>query len=298
MKKKWPALKKVISAYEHQDIFLSLINEDGRIICANANMVKTLHLQNPREVATNFFDLLHPVNLTNFKTAIRVSAQKSRPYSMELYLKNGYYHPMKWEINYLGDGDGKISNYLCVGHKILDDERVKQFNEPGAKNYQVIVEGLNAGILFQNAKGELIAANQKTAEIFNTTLERLYQVTDIKTLWNTAWEIKTESGDPVPFESTPFMKAIQTGLLQTEVLLIRLRNGEHRCLHFSSQPLFEENCTVPFTVVSNIADITQDRKLSGQLQEKEALFNEFMMQTPNLAWVVDEDLTLVFASLI
>ncbi len=297
MKRKWSVLKELISAYEQpKDIFLSLINEEGRIICANANMVKTLHLQNPRQVPTSFFDLLHPVNLTDFKTAISTSAKKNSPYSIELCLKNGYYHPMKWEINYLQTDTRTKKNYLCVGHKILDDDRVKQFNQLGEKNYQLIVESLNAGVLFQNTKGEIIAANQKTAEIFDTTLERLYQLTDISNLWNTAWEIKKENGDSVPFEGTPFMAALQTRTPQTEVLVIRLRNEEYKWLHFSSQPLFEEKTTVLFAVVSNIVDVTQERKLSGQLQEREALFNEFMKQTPNLAWVVDEDSNLVFAS--
>jgi PAS domain S-box-containing protein len=183
-----------------------------------------------------------------------------------------------------------------VGYKIFDDERIKQFNQLGEKNYQLIVEGLNAGILFQDKRGELIAANQKVAKIFNTTLEALNQLTDISNLWNTVWEIKTEFGEPVSFERTPFMKALQTGEPQTEVLLIRLRNDEYRWLHFSSQPLFEEKNTVAFAVVSNIVDVTNERKISGQLQEKENLFNEFMKQTPNLAWVVDEDLNLVFAN--
>ena len=49
-------------------------------------------------------------------------------------------------------------------------------------------------------------------------------------------------------------------------------------------------------MVSNITDVTLEKKLSGQLQERDALFNVFMKQTPNLAWVVDEDANLVFAS--
>lgn len=298
MKIKWSAIKRLIGSYEQQqNIFLSLINEEGKIVCANANMVKSLHLQNPRKVTTNFFDLLHPVNLSDFKTAIRHSTESNSPYAMELYLKNGHYHPMKWEINYLEEEEtGSSRNYLCVGHKILDDERIKQFNQLGEKNYQLIVGGLNAGVLFQDRKGELIAANHKAAEIFGTTLERLYQLTNLKNLWNTAWDIKTQEGHSAFFEETPFMKALKTGEPHTEALVIRLRNGEHRWLHFSSQPLFEEKNKVPYAVVSNIADVTKERTLTSQLQERDALFNMFMKQTPNLAWVVDEDSNLIFGS--
>ncbi|HEV7780503.1 MAG TPA: PAS domain S-box protein, partial [Chitinophagaceae bacterium] len=297
MKKNWSALKQLISAYEQQkEIFLSLINEEGKIICANAKMMKTLHLKNPRETASNFFELLHPVNLTDFKSAIRNSARNGSSTVLELYLKNGYYHPMKWEVNYLENCSSEPRNYLCVGHKILDDARVKRFNQLGEKNYQLIVEGLNAGIFFQDTNGELIAANQKAAEIFGTTLERLYQLTDIAKLWKNTWEINTEDGSRVSFEQTPFMRALETGKPHTQTLQIRLRNDEYRWLHFSSQPLFDDNCKTPFAVVSNIADVTQERKLSGQLQERDALFNVFMKKTPGLSWIVDEDGTLIFAS--
>lgn len=88
MKRRWSTLKQIISAYEqHHDIFLSLINEEGRIICANATMVKALRLQNPRQAETNIFRLLHPVNLSDFKTAIRTSAEKKVP--MELNYTSG-----------------------------------------------------------------------------------------------------------------------------------------------------------------------------------------------------------------
>lgn len=296
MKAKWSALKKIISESEQgRELLLSLINEDGKIISANANMVRTLHLENLKTKGVNFFDFLHPVNVKDFKSAIKEAADNCTTSSMELYLKNGYYHPTKWQISSTIDEEG-CNMFLCVGHKILDDKRLSQYNKLGEKNYQLIVEGLSAGILFQDTNGELIAVNQRAAEIFSTTLERLYQLSDIESLWNLAWQISNESNNPVLFADTPFMRALKTGQTQAEVLIVRLRNGETRWLHFSSQPLFDEVTLNVFSVVTNIIDITKERLLSSQLKERDALFKAFMKQTPNLAWVVDEDEHLVFAS--
>ena len=125
MKRAWGIMKGIIGSYsQNKDIFLSLINKDGTICCANANMIRSLHLQNPRLTKTNFFDLLHPANLNDFKTAILNSENKNDPYSIEISLKNGYYHPMKWQVNSLRDKNNKSSTYLCIGHKILDNERL------------------------------------------------------------------------------------------------------------------------------------------------------------------------------
>jgi PAS domain S-box-containing protein len=297
MIRKWTILKNIISKYEKQEgIFLSLINDDGQIVCANARMIKTLHLKNPREVNINLFDLIQPVCLLEFKSAIQTSLEKKEPFVMQLALKNGLYHPMKWQVNLLERGNGKSNKYLCVGHKITTDERAKKFNYLSEKNYHLINEGLNVGILFQDRDGELIAVNQQLAEIFKTTLDNIYQITNLKEHWDTFWQIKSEIGRPVSFDNSPFMKAIAKKELQTGVLAIQLKNGEVCWFSFNSQPLFNENELLPFAVVSTIKDITQEKKLKDQLAEKDALYEVFMKQTFNLAWVVDEDSNLIFAN--
>ncbi len=298
MNKQWSLLKNIINGNElRKDIFLSLIDEEGTIVSANANMIKTLHLKNPREISGSFFSLIHPNHLEIFRDAIQNAKERPGPVSAELYLRNGYYHPMKWQVNYVGNKEaGESPKYLCVGYKLVDDERLKQFNQSGEKNYQSIVEGLNAGILFQDAQGELIAANKKVADVFNSTLEKLYQLRNIDELWNNTWEISSEDGKPVLFSDTPFMKALQTGKTQSEVLVIKLKNGEYKWVLFNSQPLHNGDDCTPYSVVTNIVDVTREKMLSAEAKERDILFRAFLSKTPNLAWVVDENATLLFAS--
>ncbi len=297
MPKRWSVLKNLINGCElKEDLFLSLINEDGVILSANANMQKTLHIKNPKEEAVSFYSFLHPEHITAFKAAIEQSRTQNTPSSAELYLKNGYYHPMKWQINYIENpGIGK-GDFLCVGYKLLDDERLMQFNKLGEQNYQAIVEGLNAGVLFQDYNGELIAANKKAAEIYGTTLERLYQLTDIRKHWNESWEVCTEDGEKIDFDDTPFMRALGTGKAVAEVLCIKLRDGQRKHILYNSQPLFNAGETIPFSVVSNIVDVTREKTLSWEMQERDMLFRSFLEKTPTLSWVVDESATLLFAS--
>jgi hypothetical protein len=71
MKMKWTALKRVIAGFDTQPgMFLTLVNEEGSIICANANMIRSLHLQNPRKSSVSFLDLLHPFNLEQFREGL------------------------------------------------------------------------------------------------------------------------------------------------------------------------------------------------------------------------------------
>jgi PAS domain S-box-containing protein len=296
MQKKWTTLKQIIGPGRPQQIFLSLMDEEGNILSANANMVRELEFKNPKVTRINFFNIIHPANVIEFKKLILTAANEAVPQTMELYIRNGYYHPMKWEVNFLENERDDVKKFLCVGYKLIDEERLEKFHQLGAKNYQLIFERLNAGILFQDAEGEFIAANQKAADIFQVSLERLYQLQNIKHLWNTTWNITTEKGESVSFDETPFMKALQTGSLQKDTLVIRLKNGDKRWVLFDSQPLFEHNQPAPFSVVSNIIDVTKEKKLSLELEELDAIHMAFMDRTPNLAWIVDEEANLVLAS--
>ena len=84
MKITWTKMKSIIGVYGRtSEMFLFLINEDGTIVCANANMIKSLHLQNPRISKQNFFELLHPSNLKDFKDAIRFTHEINNPFSID-----------------------------------------------------------------------------------------------------------------------------------------------------------------------------------------------------------------------
>jgi PAS domain S-box-containing protein len=297
MFKQWSVLKNIIgNSDSEKELFLSLIDETGNILCANSSMQRNLQLSNPREVSTNFYQLLHPEHVDTFKDTVELSRTQPTGPSAELYIKNGYYHPMKWQVNYLQTEKNAPDNFLCIGYKLVDNERSERFNELGEKNYQLIVEGLNAGILFHDNSGELLAANKKAAEMFGTTLEDLYQLKDIRSLWDNEWNILSESGEKVFFEESPFIRSLHTGSRQSQSLLIELGSGEEKWFLFNSQPLFNAGETLPFSVVSNIVDITREIKLKSEIKETDSLFRSFLNKTPNLAWVLDEDATLVSAS--
>lgn len=295
-KASWKTIRQIIADNKDQSsLFLTLINEDGLIACANATMIKNLEINDPRQELVNFFDLIHPFHLEEFKNTLRKTSEGSPANGVELYIKNGLYHPMKWQVSHLEGLPGLVNAYLCAGYKIADDERMVRFNKLLKNNCHQIIEG-QSGIIFHDIDGELIAANQKAASIFGTTLERLYQLKNIDQLWKNQWTITDEHGKPVSYEETPFIKAIKTRQLQTQTLVIRLRSGEDRWILFNSQPLIEEEIDGYFPVVSNIIDITSERQLSSRLKLREAMISSFLQETPDLAWVIDEEANLHFAS--
>ncbi len=178
-KTSWTVLKQIIGNTGRQtNLFLTVINEKGLISCANASMKKNLELNDPRLSSINFFDLVHPAHLGDLKNALLQTTHNNGHSNVELYIKNGYYHPMKWQVDLLEEGTGIEKKFLCVGYKLVDDERTNRFNVLLKNNFQLIVEGIS-GLIYHDINGELIAANQKAASIFGTTLETLYSLKNI-----------------------------------------------------------------------------------------------------------------------
>jgi PAS domain S-box-containing protein len=288
-------MKSIINAADRPSaLYLTLIDEEGVISCANATMLKNFHLENPRFNKTNFFDLLHPVNVGDFKETVQHAGQQKEGATVELYIKNGFYHPMKWEVNHLPQ-QGSKDIYFCVGYKLIDEERLKAFNKLVSNHYQLIMEGIT-GIIFHDKNGEIIAANKKIACLLNTSMERLYQLKNIRHLWQSNWTISNEDGEAIAFENSPFMKAARSGNVQHETLVITLANGDKRAMLFYSQPLPEDDINKECAVVSSIIDVTNERLLAARVQEKKSLIDAFVSQTPNLVWVVDDESRLMLAS--
>lgn len=294
--KDWNELKTIIdNTCTDRDVYLVVVNENGEIIYVNNHMQESLQLPASSPDPLNFFHLLHPDGISLLKEGFRQSRIHNTPFTTELYVKNGYYHPMKWQVSYVGEANRPEDSFLCIGYHLVDTERLEKFNQLGEKNYQLIVEGLNAGVIFHDQQGELIAANKKAAEVFGTTLERLYQLKNIGSLWNT-WTVLNEQGEKIGFHETPFMKAAASNSPQSQVLVVRLSNGMEKSLLFNSQPIIDAGIETPYAVVSNIIDVSLEKQLHSDVLERDVLFRAFLDMTPNLAWLVDENTNLQLAS--
>ncbi len=116
MRRQWKTLKPIISSTGlNSKQYLTVLDEKGNILLANARMQKDLNLKNPKQAKSNFFDLLHPVHIENLRKAFQYSMKSSSPYSMEFYIKNGRYHPMKWDVSYLPGNAKEAKAFLCKG---------------------------------------------------------------------------------------------------------------------------------------------------------------------------------------
>ena len=297
MQTKLKLLKNYIRGHEQKGgLFMSVLDERGLIINANTRLIRCAAKQAIRQTKTEFISLIHPVHQALFRKTFQDCLESGQPASVELYLRNGCFHPMKWEMICFDRDQSGQRFVFCAGFKLAEPERLEKFDRLGSHHYRYIIEGLHEGILLQDIQGEVISASQRTAEIFGTTLERFYNLRNVRTLWDQEWHVTGENGLKLRFDDTPFMQAVFTGKSAAATVRVQLRNGEYRKIFFNSQPLLDEQTHEVTAVLSCIRDMTKEENLSLQLRQKEGWFQVFMNNTPNLAWLVDSETRLVAAS--
>jgi PAS domain S-box-containing protein len=276
-----------------RDYYMLVVDNNGKIHFANSHLISNFGLHTENISRLCFFDLIQSNHQDIFRNTLLQVQQSGKPSNTEIALQNGSLHWIKWDISPYQNEAGITRRYMCVGYDIVQRSRVRKMNTVAQKNYQSIVESMNIGILMQDANGDVLAANQKAAEIFELSIEQIYENNVFKNLWQTT----LVDDVPVSYENSPCEIALRTGKAQTKVVVsFKTADGEMRSLLVGAQPLFDENNSVPISVISSFIDISQEKKLEEEVHRRDILFRTFKNNTPNLAWVVDEDANLVFAN--
>lgn len=296
MRKQWANVKRIIGAGRPQSQYLTLIDEDGNVLKANAVMAREFKISGKQKDVANFYKIIHPEQVYDLEKTIRNVAIEGGHFNMEVYIKNGTYIPMKWELTQLDTQDLNQKKFLCVGNKLADKKKIDFYRDFEATHGDLIFSNPDAGILLMDASGEFVAANPKLSGLLNVSLEQLYHLHSIEDLWNTTWNTITEKGESLPFEKAPFKKALCTGAAQKETLVVHLEHWGKRWLEFESQPFFEPGHETPFSVISKITDVTTTKKTSEDPGGLDIILKTLIDKSPNPIWVIDERETFVYAN--
>jgi len=276
-----------------KDYYMMIVDSSGVIHFANSYLVSNLGLSHNEIPTYNFFELLDSDHLRNFKEALFSVQANDCPAEIEISARNGSLHWIKWEVSKYNPDTETSDKFFCIGYDIAGKRKVKMMQQVAKRNYEAIMEGLTIGVIMQDKNGEVLAANKRAAQIFETSIEELYEIDEFKNLWESA----KEKNDPLSFENSPPMRAIRSGNVQSNVQIIfQTQEGELKTLVINSQPLFDSNSPAPVSVVTSIIDITRESELEKEVHQQEILFDTFQNNTPHLSWMVDEETKLLYAN--
>jgi PAS domain S-box-containing protein len=253
----------------NQNSYFAVISESGTIQFANETLHNCLHLEKNNQLHRQFFNFLSATGNTDLKKALQDAGYASNPCCIKMDLLNSSVHKAAWHIVRLRTTNQRPALYVCIGS---ESDYEKPTNTKGAFNpapaFGIIVQDAQANVIDTNSKAALLLGNalhENTNQPGNTSF-----VTAV-----TNW---------VSCENNPPMKALTSGL-QCEQIIEARTSTQGTSLMVTSYPLFDDEGSVPFSVVTIIKEFISPQ--AQPLPESELIRKEFLQCTSAMNWVVD-----------
>ncbi len=171
----------------------------------------------------------------------------------------------------------------------LDLEQGQQEIEEQLKHseeiFRALFQTVQQGVIYQNASGQIIAANPAAENIFGLSLDTMLGMTSMES----PWQAIHSDGTPFPGDTHPAMIAIKTGKPVFGVVM-----GFHNAsindtvwININSTPIFKKGTAELDYVYSIFDDITEQLQWESALKESEDRFRNLANAAPVLIWVAD-----------
>jgi PAS domain S-box-containing protein len=182
--------------------------------------------------------------------------------------------------------DGSIIWVICAGRVIEWDAAGKPLRLVGCHvditarkqaeealrqsetRLRTLYETVQAGIILQQAYGEIIQANQMACEILGLPVDEVTHRTSV----NTDWQMVLEDGSPVPREEHPSMITLNTGRpIRNAVRGLFANDPEKmRWLLINTEPIPDPQTGKVAEVTITVQDITEIKQAGEALRQSEA----------------------------
>jgi PAS domain S-box-containing protein len=198
--------------------------------------------------------------------------------SFSLNCRNGTSKDVEIRMSFLEDG-----RRIVTLDDISDRKQIERSLYESDRRYQKLFETMAQGVVYQDAKGTIIAANPAAEEILGLSLEEMKG----KTSDNEEWHSVDSEGNPVRGDRHPAMKALATGRkIENEVMgVYNQKEHSYRWLSISAIPEYRAEENRPYQVYATFSDITA-RKISEdrvrqELREKQTVLKEVHHRVKN-----------------
>ncbi len=170
--------------------------------------------------------------------------------------------------------DANISGYYRVTAFLLPRDRLavifddisdhkrrdRRLDETELK-YHTLFEKVTQGVVYQNARGEIISANPAAEKILGLSLNQMKGKTSI----DPDWRVITQDGQPLAGNRHPSMVSLETGRPVKDFIMgvFHPSDQTHRWIRVNAFPEFKEGEKQPFQVFTVFEDISDSIDLSN-----------------------------------
>ncbi len=151
-------------------------------------------------------------------------------------------------------------------------KRAEKALRESESQFRTLFETMAQGVVYQNAKGEIISANPAAERILGVSLEQMLRRTSEDSNWRTIHE----DGSPFPVEEHPAMIALRTGQRVEDVVMgvYNPNEEQHRWIIVNAVPEYRPGETKPYRVYASFEDITELKRQERELRFQAMLLNQ------------------------
>ena len=134
-------------------------------------------------------------------------------------------------------------------------------------SYHNLFRTMTQGVVYQNAKGTIIAANSAAEKILGLSYEQMTGRTSLDPRWKSIHKDGTEFIGG----SHPAMVALKSGEKVNDVVMgvFNPKKEIYRWININAVPLYREGEEKPYQVYTTFEDITERQKTEEKLRDSE-----------------------------
>jgi len=135
--------------------------------------------------------------------------------------------------------------------------------EEASEKFSFLYENMIQGVVYQNAKGEIIQANKAAQQILGLSFEQMQGVKSI----DSRWQAIHLDGSDFQGATHPAMVSLETGktVLGEIMGVFNPKNNAYTWISINSFPKFKPNESEPYLVIATFEDITQIKTTTEKL---------------------------------
>lgn len=152
-----------------------------------------------------------------------------------------------------------VSLFLDVTDSVRAEEALRESEE----RHRNLFESMMQGVVYQEASGNIIAANPSAERILGMTIDQMMGRTSVDPRWKSI----REDGSDFPGDQHPSMIALKTGKPETGVFMgvFHPSTEKHHWIIIDAIPRFRPGESTPFQVYATFTDMTQTKEFERRL---------------------------------
>ncbi len=173
---------------------------------------------------------------------------------------------------------------------IIDISKLKESQE----QYENLFDSMIHGVVYQDSKGQIIAANPAAERILGLTTDQMKGKTSV----DPDWKSIREDGSEFPGKEHPSMLALRSGKEVNNILMgvYHPIKKEHRWINIHAIPEFKDGVEKPHRVYTIFEDITEKINHEKEIERNRDLLFRILENSPVGKTVVAKNGMITFAN--